>query len=141
TIIGEKKPERYPDALFYLARAVSISGPGALPDATKKQVDAFLVKAYTTYHGADDAGLKELRTVASANPKQPAGFTIQDKNQIAAGNAAKLAADNPQLALWKNIKDQLTAPTGDQYFNDSLKGTAPPKLKGTLVKTTPALRP
>ena len=141
TIIAEKKPERYPDALFYLARAVSFTGPGALPDASKKQVDGFLVKAYTTYHGADEPGIKELRTIASTQPKPPAGFTIQDKNQIAAGNAAKLAADNPQLALWKNIKDQLTAASGEQYFNDQLKGTAPPKLKGTLVSIKPALRP
>jgi hypothetical protein len=141
TIIAEKKPERYPDALFYLARAVSFTGPGSLPDASKRQVDAFLVKAYNTYHGADEPGLKELRTTASTQPKPPAGFTIQDKNQIAAGNAAKLAADNPQLALWKNIKDQLTAANGEQYFNDQLKGTAPPKLKGKLVSTTPAIRP
>jgi hypothetical protein len=141
TIIAEKNPARYPDALFYLARAVSFTGPGALPDASKRQVDAFLVKAYNTYHGADEPGLKELRTIASTQPKPPAGFTIQDKNQIAAGNAAKLAADNPQLALWKNIKDQLTAANGEQYFADQLKGTAPPKLRGKLVSTKPEIRP
>jgi tetratricopeptide (TPR) repeat protein len=141
TIVAEKKPERYPDALFYLARAVSITGPGALPDATRKQVDAFLVKAYNTYHGNDDAGLKELRTLAASQPKPPAGFKIKDKNELAAEGQAKLAATDPQLALWKNIKDQLTAANGEQYFNDSLKGTAPPKLKGKLISAKPAVRP
>ena len=141
TIIAEKKPERYPDALFYLARAVSFTGPGALPDQNRKAVDAFLVKAYNTYHGADEAGLKELRTVAASQPKPPAGFTIRDKNQIAAETQAKFAADNPQLALWKNIKDQLIAADGEQYFTEKLKGTAPPKLRGKLVSTKPAIRP
>ena len=141
TIVAEKKPERYPDALFYLARAVSITGPGALPDPTRKQVDAFLVKAYTTFHGTDDAGLKELRALASSQPKPPAGFKIKDKNELAAESQTKLAADNPQLALWKNIKDQLTAANGEQYFTDQLKGTAPPKMKGKLISAKPAVNP
>jgi hypothetical protein len=141
TIIAEKKPERYPDALFYLAKAVSYTGPGELPDANRRQVDAFLVKAYNTYHGNDEAGLKELRAIAASQPKPPAGFTIQDKNQIAASNQAKMATDNPQLALWKNIKDSLTAADGEQYFTDKLKGTAPPKLRGKLVSMKPAIRP
>jgi hypothetical protein len=64
-----------------------------------------------------------------------------DKNEIAASNQAKFAADNPQLALWKNIKDQLTAANGESYFNDQLKGTAPPKLRGKLVSIKPAIRP
>jgi tetratricopeptide (TPR) repeat protein len=141
TIIAEKNPLRYPDALFYLARAVSFTGPGALPEANRLQLDAFLVKAYDTYHGADEAGLKDLRTLAASQPKPPAGFTIQDKNQIAAANQAKVAADNPQLALWKVIKDSLTAADGEQYFTDKLKGTAPPKFTGKLLSTKPAIRP
>jgi len=141
TIIAEKKPERYSEALYHLARAASLTGPGALPDANKKQVDAFLVKAYNTYHGPDDAGLKDLRALAVTQPMPPAGFKIKNKNEIEAENAAKFAADNPQLALWKGIKDSLMAADGEQYFTDKLKGTAPPKLKGKLVSTKPAIRP
>src|SRR5262249_13173337 len=33
TIIAQKKPERYPEALYHLARAASLTGPGSLPDA------------------------------------------------------------------------------------------------------------
>jgi hypothetical protein len=148
TIIAEKKPERYPDALFYLARAVSFTGPGALPDANRRQVDAFLVKAYNTYHGNDEAGLKELRTIAASQPKPPAGFTIRDKNTLAAEGQAKAAAENPQLALWKSVKDQLTAENGQQYFEMTVKGAALPggangitKFKGTLIQQKPALNP
>jgi tetratricopeptide (TPR) repeat protein len=148
TIVAEKKPERYTDALFYLAKAVTYTGPGALPDANRKGVDAFLVKAYNTYHGADDAGLKELRTLAAAQPKPPAGFTIRNKNEIAAENADKAAKADPQAALWKSIKDQLTADAGQQYFDATVKGAALPggangvtKFKGTLISQKPALNP
>src|SRR5262249_42669887 len=48
--------------------------------------------------------------------------------------------DNPQLALWKTIKDALLAENGAQYW-ESLKGTAPPKMRGKLVSHKPALRP
>src|SRR5260370_9716794 len=51
TIVAEKKPERYPDALFYLARALSITGPEALPHPTRKQPDAFLFKPFPPFHG------------------------------------------------------------------------------------------
>jgi tetratricopeptide (TPR) repeat protein len=141
TILGEKKIERYPEMLYHYARAASLTGPGALPAQMQTQANNALTKVYNTFHGADPDGLKELRTLAITQPMPPAGFKILDKNEIAASNQAKAAADNPQLALWKNIKDQLTAANGEQYFNDQLKGTAPPKLRGKLVSTKPAIRP
>jgi hypothetical protein len=141
TILSENDVARYPELLYHWARAVSLTGPEALPAALQKQVSASLIKAYNTFHGADEAGLTNLRTLAVAQPMPPADFKILDKNEIAAANQAKFAADNPQLALWKTIKDQLTAANGEQYFNDQLKGTAPPKLRGKLVETKPAIRP
>jgi tetratricopeptide (TPR) repeat protein len=141
TILSEKKVEKYPEMLYHWARAASLTGPGALPEQLRQKADATLIKGYNTFHGSDDAGLKELRTLAVTQPMPPAGFKILDKNEIAAQQQAKFAADNPQLALWKNIKDQLTAANGEQYFNDQLKGTAPPKLRGKLVSTKPAIRP
>jgi len=140
TIIALKKPERYPDAIYYLARAASLTGPGALPDASKKQADASLVKIYTMYHGQDEAGLKDLRAAAIAQPAPPAGFKIKTKNEVEAENEEKFAKDNPQLALWKKLKDALMASDGAQYW-ESLKGTAPPKMKGKLVSQKPALKP
>jgi len=139
-IIAQKKPERYPEALYYLARAASLTGPGALPDASKKQADAYLLKVYNTYHGPDDAGLKELRAAAIAQPMPPTGFKIKEKHEIEAENEEKFAKENPQLALWKKIKDALVAENGSQYW-ESLKDTAAPKMKGKLISQKPALRP
>jgi len=139
-VIAQKKPERYPEAIFYLARAASLTGPGALPNDSKKTADAALVKIYTTFHGQDEAGLKELRALAVSQPMPPAGFKIKAKHEVEAENEEKFAKDNPQLALWKKIKDALVAENGAQYW-ESLKGTAPPKMKGKLVSQKPALKP
>src|SRR5262249_1521905 len=64
-IIAQKKPERYPDALYELARAASMTGPGAMPEASKKQADAYLQKVYAAFHGDDAAGMKDLRALAT----------------------------------------------------------------------------
>ena len=71
----------------------------------------------------------------------PAGFRIKTRQEIDAENQAKFAADNPQLALWKGVKDALVGANGDQYFEGTLKGSAVPKLKGKLISMKPALRP
>ncbi|HTM51127.1 MAG TPA: hypothetical protein VL285_20670, partial [Bryobacteraceae bacterium] len=67
-ILAEKKPERQPEVLFHWARAASLKGPGALPPDKQKTIDAFFVKQYNTFHGADDKGLQDLRALAIANP-------------------------------------------------------------------------
>ena len=141
TILAEKKPERYSEMLFHWARAASMTGPGALPEPLHKQIDAYFVKQYTSIHGTDEAGLKELRALAVSQPMPPAGFKIKTKGEVDAENQDKFAKDNPQLALWKGIKDALQAPTGEQYFEGMLKGSAVPKLKGKLVNLKPAIRP
>src|SRR4029077_17867429 len=82
-----------------------------------------------------------LRAQAIAQPLPPAGFAIKNANEIQAENQAKFAAENPQLALWKGIKDQLTSTSGEQYFESSVKGAAIPKLKGKLVSMKPAVNP
>ena len=55
--------------------------------------------------------------------------------------ADKLAKDDPQLAMWKNIKDQLTGAGGEQYWESSFKGADAPKFRGTLLSMSPAVRP
>ncbi len=103
-IIAQKKPERYPDALYELARAASMTGPGAMPDASKKQADAYLQKVYAAFHGQDDAGMKDLRTLASgANPLPPDGFKIPNKNEIEAANQDAFASAILHSAMWKDI--------------------------------------
>jgi hypothetical protein len=147
-IIAQKKPERYSDALYELARAASTTGPGALPDASRKQADAYLIKVYNTFHGQDEAGLKDLRALATgASALPPSGFKLKNKNEIEAENQEKFAKDNPALAMWKTIKDNLTAANGDMYF-ESIKGALIPggangvsKFRGKLVSAKPEVKP
>jgi hypothetical protein len=141
TILSEKKQERYSEMLYHWGRAASLTGPGAMPEAQRKQVDAYFVKQYNAIHGPDEAGLKEFRALAVSRPMPPAGFKIKTKNEIDAENQEKFAKDNPQLALWKGVKDALVAANGEQYFEGTLKGSAVPKLKGKLVSMKPAIRP
>jgi tetratricopeptide (TPR) repeat protein len=140
-ILAEKKLERQSEVLYHWARATSLTGPQAIPEPLHKQVDAFFVKSYTTFHGPDDAGLKELRALAITQPMPPAGFKIKNKNEIEAEKEEQAAKENPQLALWKSVKDQLIAANGEQYFNEQMKDHAVPKLKGKLVSMKPAIRP
>jgi tetratricopeptide (TPR) repeat protein len=139
-ILQQKKPERQSEAIYHFARAASLTGTGEIPAANRAPVDAFFVKTYKTFHGSDE-GMKELRDMAKANPMPPAGFKIKNKLEIEAENQEKFAKENPQLAVWKNVKDQLIAANGDQYFESSMKGSAFPKLKGKLISQKPAVRP
>ncbi len=58
-----------------------------------------------------------------------------------AADAEKFAREHPELALWKNIKTQLTGADGDNYFNTGMKGAKLPTLKGRVVKLEPENRP
>jgi tetratricopeptide (TPR) repeat protein len=143
-IATEKKVEKMPQALCLFARAATYEGPGALTPDGRKQVLAYVQKAYKTYHGSDE-GFSDLVAAAKASPTCPAGAvsikdakTIQDEKDKATEEAA---AKNPELTLWKNIKAELTGANGASYFESSMKGALLPTLKGKVVSMTPALKP
>jgi len=141
-IIAQKKPERYPEALFFLARAAYMTGPGALQPAVQKQVETYFLKIYNTYHGKDDAGLAQLKQLAvGPKPAPPDGFSIKNVNEIEAEKQQADAAKDPLLAKWKAIKDALMAPNGMEYFETGVKGAELPQLRGKVVSMKPALRP
>jgi hypothetical protein len=136
TIIAEKKPETYPNALYHLARAAAYDGQGALPPDGRKQVDDYLTKAYTGFHG-DTSGLAELRTQAKSQAVPPAGFKIASVREIAEKKLAEeeaAAKADPQLAQWKAIKDGLINQAG---YWDQMKDAALPKLRGKVVSSSP----
>jgi len=114
-IVAEKDPNKYPLAIYEIARALEIGGP-------------------------DDEDLKKLRQMSKAGPRPPADFKIKTANEIAAEKEEEFKTKNPQLALWMSIRRQLTDANGEQYFESSMKGTGLPKLKGTLVDAKPACR-
>jgi hypothetical protein len=137
TVVSEKDPNKYPLAIYEIARALEIGG---LPAQNRPQVEAYLNKIYTAYHGADDEGLKQLRQLARSGALPGPEFKIQTAAEVAAKKEEEFKEKNPQLALWMGIKKQLADTNGDQYFESSMKGTALPKLKGTLVDAKPACR-
>jgi Tfp pilus assembly protein PilF len=140
TLRAEKTPEKISQALFYYARAATYDGPGSLTPQGRAQLDDYLRKAYNSYHGQDDAGLNELKTMAKSSPAPPPNFKVKTANEIAVEKEEEFKKSNPQLALWMGVKKMLTAEGGAQYFESQMKGAAVPALKGTVISAKPAVR-
>ena len=136
------------NALFYYARAANYEGPGSLTPQQRQALQADLQKTYTAFHGSA-TGLDQLIAAAKASPNPPeGGYHISSKAEIAKkaaeeenAKAEQLAKDNPQLAMWKNIKDQLKAADGASYFESSMKGAKLPTFRGKVVSLEPETKP
>ncbi len=147
-IIAQRNPDKVAEGLYYFARAAYYTGPGAMDAAGRKTAGDYLTKQYTAIHGSTD-GLDELRKTAAAQPFAPAGFKIVSKAEIDAQKEAEFEKSNPMLALWTRMKDALTAPNGDQYFESGVKGALLPgtvvpgvtKFKGKLISLKPVKAP
>jgi tetratricopeptide (TPR) repeat protein len=142
-ILAEKNPAKQSEALYDFARAAAYDGPGALAPAGRAEVQKYLEKAYVSYHGSRE-GLDQLMAQAKTNPIPPADFKVVSKADLAAKQVEeenKIAAANPSLAIWKNVKTELTGAGGEAYFNDKMKGTLFPKMTGKLVSMSPETRP
>ena len=137
-------------ALYDFARAGAYEGPGSLPAADRKQVQDYLTRIYTQFHGSSE-GLDKVLASAKMSALPPAGFTVLSKTEVenqrlAAEEAAARA--NPMLALWRSIKMELTGDNGPAYFENNMKDAELPggvngvaRLKGKLVSATPEVRP
>ncbi len=85
---------------------VEITGPQALTAQGKTAAETYLKKAYAGYHG-DEAGLEDLKKLATTATMMPADFKIESVTDIAKkqeGDAAAFAAANPDIALLCNIR-------------------------------------
>ncbi len=127
-------------ALFYYARAAAYDGPGGLGAPQRQGVQGEVQKMYVLHHGSAE-GFPGLLATAKSQPNPPDGFHIESKGEALkksmeaqAADAEKFAREHPELALWKNIKTQLTGADGDGYFNSSMKGAKLPPLKGSVVR-------
>ena len=151
-LLGQQKdhPEKMPLAMFEYARAATYDGAGSMDANTRKQIDAFLAKAYNTYHGSAQ-GLDAIKTQAKTNPLPPGGFAIKSIVDLAKEEEAKrdaAAKENPMLAFWNEIKESLTGDGGAAYWEAMKDAGLPPKekvpegkFKGKLVSATPETRP
>jgi tetratricopeptide (TPR) repeat protein len=146
--LASQNPEKQAPALFHIARAVSLDPKaGGLPDPNvRKQIGDYLTRNYTAYHGSEE-GLAELRTLAQTHALPPEGFTVKSAAEIAVEKEEELRRTNPALALWLNLKKELSGPTGEEFFASTMKNAQVPggaggveKLKGHVLIANPATR-
>jgi hypothetical protein len=136
----DRTPGNQAAALWQLARAASYRDAGALPEGQRRQMNGLVDRLYTTFHG-DDTGLSQLKIAAAASARPPAEFNVESASAVALRKQdEELNRTNPQLAAWIRMRRKLESPEGDTYFA-TLKGTPLPKLKGTLLRATPANKP
>jgi hypothetical protein len=132
-IYRQKKIERFPEAFFWIAHGIQMSGAEALDAKTKAAADKYLKQAYEGYHG-DDTGLDDLKKLASSASAPPPDFKIKSAIDIEnekAGDAAAFAAAHPDIALWRQIRDALKADAGPAYF-ETIKGSGIPPDGGAF---------
>lgn len=142
-ILAQKDPAKQSEALYDFARAAAYDGPGALAPAGRQEVQKYLEKAYESYHGSKE-GLDALMAQAKTSAVPPADFKVTSKVDLAKAKIEqeeKLRQENPQLALWKSIKTELTGANAQAYFNEHMKDTLLPKFSGKLISATPENRP
>ena len=132
-IIASGKQERYPEAIYQVARAA-----GEVPEAMKKTLEDQLARMYEGYHG-DLSGLDEVKALAAKSPFPPEGWTIKSVTEISQSQIdaeEKFKTDHPELVLWRVLRDKLTAAGAEAYFEMELKNIELPKLKGKVLGQT-----
>lgn len=146
-ILKQRKPETQSHALYHFARAGAYDGPGGLDASRRQTVMQYIERTYTGFHGSKE-GFDEMVAKAKVNPMPPADFKIKSKEELAHENKEAFAKQNPALALWMNIKEELKGPNGQQYFEANMKGAALPggaqnvkQFKGRVISHKPAVRP
>ena len=146
-VLKQRKPETQSHALYHFARAGAYDGPGSLDPARRQQVMQYIERTYTSFHGSKE-GFEDMVAKAKTNPFPSADFKIKSKEELALENKEAFKKQNPMLALWMTIKDELKGPNGQQYFENSMKGAALPggaegvkQFKGRVVSHKPATRP
>ena len=139
-MLGQKK---YPQGLYEYARAAAYDGPNALAPAGRQQIRGQLENYYTQYHGSKE-GLDQMLAQAKTSPLPPADFKLMSKADLAEQKLKQeedFKKQNPELAMWMSIKEQLTGPNGQTYFDSSMKGAELPEFKGKLIEARPESRP
>src|SRR5258708_5802796 len=124
SIVNRKDPDRYPEAIYYLAKAVSRMAASA----DRESADQYLRKVYVSWHG-DLSELEVTMAAAAVAKTLPADWTIPSAAEV-----AKLEIEvhdawvksHPELALWRDLRIRLAAPDAMEYFAAGLKDAQMP---------------
>jgi hypothetical protein len=126
-IVRQKNVARYSEAIYDIARSVTVTGAGALPDAQKKAAEDYLKRLYSGYHG-DDTVLDQVKEQTKASALPPPDYhikSVEDIQKEQFANAEEFNKAHPDIALFRTIKAALTAPNGAGYL-DQVKGSEVP---------------
>ena len=129
-IYRQHNPARFSEAFYDFARALSVTGPSALPPAAQSTGGDFLKKAYNGYHGSDE-GFDQLKAAVVSSALPPADFHIDSVTDIEKkkfANEEEFNKAHPDIALWRQISATLKSDQGDTYFQ-SVKGSEVPPEK------------
>lgn len=138
-----EKPPKYTEAFWAFARAAALDGPTALPPAGRTQVNDYLTKVYTSYHGSDE-GLDKLKEAAKASRFPTEGFRVIPKSELQPPTPPPAPTPAPgagESMSFAQIKDTLSA--GGEKAKElwgKLKGQTL-GLEGKVVSAVPAARP
>ncbi len=123
-------------AMYEFARTAAID-PTQGKTTNGPQFVASVKRMYTQLNGSDQ-GLDQLMEQAKAAPIPPPDFKFKTKGEADAEAANKFAADNPEIARWQTIKQNLTQ-QGEAFF-DTMKGAEVPTILATVADAKPACR-
>ena len=125
-------PEKVFQAIYEFERAAVTDPTLGNPQADATKIPAFADKAYVNIHGSVD-GLDELKQLVKRSALPPDNFKFKTAREIADERQAEFEKTNPELATWQKIKLFLTDPAAPNYFEEQLKDTEGPRLKGVVV--------
>jgi tetratricopeptide (TPR) repeat protein len=136
----QKTPDKQLQAIWHLARASSLDSDGSLTPVQQGETQSLLERVYGAYHG-DLEGMDKIVAASSTSVMPPADFRIETA-QEAAGRKfdEELSRTNPQLLAWLMIRRRLEQPDGQAHF-ETLIAAGLPRLKGYVIRHTPATRP
>ncbi|MBI1357297.1 MAG: tetratricopeptide repeat protein [Acidobacteria bacterium] len=130
-VLAQGNPNKNELALFSFARAASYEGEGALNAQGRQQVDEYLKKVYTKYHGSEE-GLDGIKATAKTQALPPAGLKIKSKDVIDFEKEADSRKKEPMLWAFKDLKASLLGSNGDGIWSD-LQGKLAPKMQLYVV--------
>lgn len=134
-----KDKNKQMSALWHLSRAAHYSGDDALPDATKKQLQAYFEKTYVSYHGSKN-GMQEVIDAALKEPFPPEGWKILSSYEQDDKDMEELKKTDEMMYNWVQIKRGLTGPQSATYW-DGLKDSAiATKFKGKVISSNPPVK-
>jgi hypothetical protein len=136
SIVSQRNPGRYPEAIYYLARAASQMQPGTDRDAATQ----YLRTVYRTWHG-DLSELDETIAAAVVSKTLPVDWKIPSAAEVANVREIERKAwedTHPELAFWRKLRIRLGEPDAMEYFAAELKDAMLPRLKGAITATPAA---